>query len=917
MPTAKQIRAGFIEFFESKGHQFVPSSPIVPIGDETLLFANAGMNQFKDIFLGLTPPPYRRAANSQKCLRVSGKHNDLEEVGKDTYHHTFFEMLGNWSFGDYFKAEAIEWAWELLTKVWGIEADRLWATIFGGSQTDGLPRDSEAAELWTKLTLLPPDRILDFSKKDNFWEMGETGPCGPCSEIHIDLGPDKCDMKDVPGHKCAVNAGCARYIELWNLVFIQYNRRADGKLVPLSAKYVDTGAGLERVVAVLQGKSSNYDTDLFMPIIDAVAKITGHKYTSRLGNKTDNAFRVIADHIRALTFAITDGAAPSNEGRGYVIRRILRRASRFGRELGMHEPFLYKLVPVLVDYLGEAFPEIKTRADYVSTVIESEEAGFGRTLDRGLEIFTDAAGRAAKGKKATISGEDAFQLYDTFGFPLDLTQLMAQERGLKVDTDKFNELMDAQRERARAAQKSDSLLAVLADTELPTTEDVHKYHTDTCESRILGWIDNGGFNDKGQISAGADVGLVLDKTCFYAEAGGQVGDCGVIQSADAQFVVEATARIANCVVHRGKLAQGTLAVGQGVKAVVGKDRNSIKKNHTATHLLQWALQKTLGRSVAQQGSYVGPEYLRFDFTCPKAPTAEQLREVERLVREKILADLPVTWAVMPRDKADKLGAMALFGEKYGSEVRVVAIGAEKMQGRDAIRDTHDAIQDAFSREFCGGTHVDRLGSIGGFKIVKEESISAGVRRITALTGAALNEYLEKASDVVDELSTVLKVPSEGLVDRVAKLLEDNKKLAKELKAAARGAGSDAMAEAKKLLDNCEKAGETSIIAGKLSTTSVEQAREAIDMLKKKAGSAAIVLALAEADDKATLLAGVTDDLVKKGLKAGDIVKEIAPIIDGGGGGRPQMAQAGGKRPDKIPDALTKAVEIIRQKLADA
>ena len=907
MPTAKQIRAGFIEFFKGKGHEFVPSSPIVPIGDDTLLFANAGMNQFKDIFLGLTPPPYPRAANSQKCLRVSGKHNDLEEVGKDTYHHTFFEMLGNWSFGDYFKAEAIQWAWELLTKVWGIDPNRLWATVFGGNKSNGLPRDQEAAELWTKVTPIPPDRVLDFGRKDNFWEMGETGPCGPCSEIHIDLGPDRCNMKDVPGHKCGVNAGCARYIELWNLVFIQYNHRADGKLIPLSAKYVDTGAGLERVVAVLQGKSSNYDTDLFMPIIDATAQITGHKYTSKLAKKTDNAFRVIADHIRALTFAITDGAAPSNEGRGYVIRRILRRASRFGRELGMHEPFLYKLVPVLVDYLGEAFPEIKTRADYVSTVIESEETGFGRTLDRGLEIFTDAADRAAKGPEAAISGEDAFQLYDTFGFPLDLTQLMAQERGLKVDTDKFKELMDAQRKRARAAQKSDSMMAVLADTELPATEDVHKYHTDSCESKILGWIDSGGFYDKGKIPAGAQVGLVLDKTCFYAEAGGQVGDCGVIEAGDAQFVVEAAARIANCIVHRGKLAQGSLAVGQSAKAVVGKDRSSIKKNHTATHLLQWALQETLGDSVAQQGSYVCPDYLRFDFTYPKAPTAEQLKQVERLVREKIVADLPVTWAVMPRDKAEKLGAMALFGEKYGSEVRVVCLGAA----------SESRIDEAFSREFCGGTHVERLGSIGGFKIVKEESISAGVRRITALTGTALNEYLEKASDIVDELSAILKVPSEGLVDRVAKLLQDNKKLAKELKAAARGAGSDAMAEAKKLLDNSEKAGEAHIIIGRLSTTSIEQAREAIDMLKKKAKSAVVVLALADGDDKATLLASVTDDLIKKGLKAGDVVKEIAPIIDGGGGGRPQMAQAGGKRPDKIPDALTKAVEIIRQKLADA
>jgi alanyl-tRNA synthetase len=913
MLSAKQIRAGFIDFFKGKGHKFVPSSPIVPRGDETLLFANAGMNQFKDIFLGLAPPEYPRAVNSQKCLRVSGKHNDLEEVGKDTYHHTFFEMLGNWSFDDYFKAETIEWAWELLTKVWGIDPDRLWATVFGGDGKDGLPKDDEAAQLWTKVTPIPAGHVLAFGKKDNFWEMGETGPCGPCSEIHIDHGPDRCDMKDVPGHRCNVNAGCARYIELWNLVFIQYNRQADGRLVPLSAKYVDTGAGLERIAAVLQNKSSNYDTDLFMPIIERTSRLTGHKYTSKLANKTDNAFRVIADHIRALTFAITDGAAPSNEGRGYVIRRILRRASKFGRELGMHEPFIYKLVPVVVECLGDGFPEIKARAEHVSTVIESEEASFGRTLDRGIDIFAEAAERAAKSKNATITGDDAFQLYDTYGFPLDLTQLMAEERGLKVDTERFKELMEAQRTRARAAQKSDSLVASLVDTELPTTEDVHKYNTETCHSKILGWIDSAGFSDAGQIQTGAEVGIVLDKTCFYAEAGGQVGDCGLIESDNAQFVVEGAIKIANCVVHRGKVTRGSFAVGQEVKAIVGKDRSSTKKNHTATHLLQWALQQTLGCSAAQQGSYVCPEYLRFDFTCPKAPTAAELETVERLVREKVAADLPVTWTVMPKDQAEKLGAMALFGEKYGNEVRVVCLGAAD-EGR---------IDDAFSREFCGGTHVERLGSIGGFKIIKEESISAGVRRITALTGPALNDYLEKASDIVDELSVMLKVPCEALPERVTRLLDDNKKLVKQLKSAGRLAGSDVMAEAKQLLERCEKIAEARMIVGRLSATSVEQAREAIDMLKKKAKSAVIVLGFEDDGQpagagagKAALIAGVTDDLIKKSLRAGDIIKEIAPIIDGGGGGRPGMAQAGGKNPAKIGDALARAAELIKEKLAN-
>jgi alanyl-tRNA synthetase len=905
MKTAKQIRHEFVDFFKSKDHEFVPSSPIVPIGDETLLFANAGMNQFKDIFLGLAPARYPRVANSQKCLRVSGKHNDLEEVGKDTYHHTFFEMLGNWSFDDYFKAESIEWAWELLTKVWSIDPNLLWATVFAGDQADGLPKDEEAESLWPKVTPLPAERVLACSKKDNFWEMGEIGPCGPCSEIHIDLGPDRCDMKDVPNHECRVNGGCARFIELWNLVFIQFNRRQDGKLVPLPAKYVDTGAGLERIVAVMQNKASNYDTDLFMPIIERTGQITGHNYTSKLGNKTDNAFRVIADHIRALVFAITDGATPSNEGRGYVIRRILRRASRFGRELGMREPFIYKLVPVVVDCLGEAFSEIGERAEYVSTVIEAEEASFGRTLDRGIEIFAGAAERAQKSKDKVINGEDAFQLYDTYGFPLDLTQLMAQERNLKVDTARFSELMEQQRQRARAAIAKDSLSITdnVSVQVLPETEDLHKYHTDQCDAAIVGFIDSDGFKDKGQIDTGAQVGIVLDKTCFYAEAGGQVGDCGIIQSGKARFIVEKTIKIANCIVHQGKVAEGAFDTGEKVNAVVSKDRNSIKKNHTATHVLQWALQEVLGKSVAQQGSYVGPDYLRFDFTYPKAPNSEQLKQVEELVREKITDDLPVTWAVMPKDKARKLGAMALFGEKYGDEVRVVALGTEDK----------DHINEAFSREFCGGTHVDRLGAIGGFKIIKEESISAGVRRITALTGSALTSHLEKAGDIVDELSAMLKVPSESLAERIGQLLKDNKKLAKELKAAARQSGSDSMAEARGLLEKCEKIGEASVIIGRLSTTTVEQAREAVDMLKKKAKSAAIVLGFDD-DGRATLLAGVTDDLVAKGLKAGDIVKEIAPIIDGGGGGRPQMAQAGGKNPKKIGDALAKAGEIIKQKL---
>lgn len=903
MLTAREIRKSFIDFFLSKGHTFVPSSPIVPHGDETLLFANAGMNQFKDIFLGLRAPDCPSAVNSQKCLRVSGKHNDLEEVGTDTYHHTFFEMLGNWSFNDYFKAEAISWAWELMTKVWGINPDQLYASVFAGDEKDGIPRDDEAAGLWTKLTPIPPERVMAFGKKENFWEMGETGPCGPCSEIHIDLGPDRCDKKGVPGHVCRVNGDCARFIELWNLVFIQYNRQTSGALVPLSAKYIDTGAGLERVVRVLQDKGSNYDTDLFMPIIQATAKMSGHKYTSVLGNKTDNAFRVIADHSRTLVFAITDGATPSNEGRGYVIRRILRRAARYGRELDLREPFLYKLVPVVVECLGEAFPEIRARAEYVTTVIQAEETGFGRTLDRGLEIFNTAASRAAETPTKTLTGDDAFQLYDTFGFPPDLTGLLAREKGLSVDIDRFNELMQEQKERARAAQKTDSLLAGLADSDLPATEDLHKYRTDRCDAKILGWIDSSGFKKEGPIPAGVEIGLLLDRTCFYAEAGGQVGDTGVVSDGGGRFVVESTMKLGNAVIHRGKIADGSLRVGQNVSAVVSPDRNATKKNHTATHLLQWALQQVLGKSVAQQGSYVGPDYLRFDFTYPKAPTAEELARIQQLVRDKIAEDLPVAWTVLPREQAEKLGAMALFGEKYGSEVRVVCVGAED----------EDHIGDAFSREFCGGTHVDRLGVIGGIKILKEESVSAGVRRITALTGQALTAHLEKAGDIVEQLTSLLQIPADKLTERIGQIVEDNKKLVKQLKTASKAGGPDTMAEAKALLEAGTKIGETAVVVGRLATTSVDRAREAIDMLKKKAKSAVVVLAYEE-EGKVMLLAGVTDDLIKK-IKAGDIVKQIAPIVDGGGGGKPQLAQAGGKNPAKIDEALAKATEMVTTALA--
>jgi alanyl-tRNA synthetase len=668
---------------------------------------------------------------------------------------------------------------------------------------------------------------------------------------------------------------------------------------------VDTGAGLERIAAVLQDKTSNYDTDLFSPIIRAVTELTGHRYTSKLGNKTDNAFRVISDHIRSLTFAITDGVTPSNEGRGYVMRRILRRAARFGRVLDAHEPFMYKLVPVLAEHMGEAFPELRQRADFVTTVIEAEETSFGRTLDRGIEIFQNVAEKAEKQGDKTISGKDAFKLYDTYGFPLDLTQLMARERGLKVNSDDFDTLMYIQREQSRKAQEGDRLKQSLSGVELPPTDDNLKYETETCTAVIQGWVSEDGYSTGGTLSASDEpIGLVLDQTCFYAEAGGQIGDEGIIKSQRGEFEVKATEKITECIIHQGKLISGSFSVGDTVTITVDESRQDTKKNHTATHLLQWALQQVLGDTVHQQGSLVRPEFLRFDFTYPKALTNKEIERVEKLVRDKITAALPVTCAVLPIEQAKKLGAMALFGEKYGDEVRVIGIGAENEQ----------QINEAFSREFCGGTHVEHTGQIGGFAVIKEESISAGVRRITGLTGQGLINYLLERSKVIDALCTQLKVSPDQLDQRVTKLLEDNKKLAKQLKTAAKQGGSDALGQARRLLDDCDKIDNAHVIVGQLAEVTIDQAREAIDMLKKKAKSAGIVLGFTE-DGKVTLLAGVTDDLIKQGLKAGDIVKAVAPIVGGGGGGRPQMAQAGGKNPDKLPEALDQAKQLIKTTLS--
>ncbi|MFA5864172.1 MAG: alanine--tRNA ligase [Phycisphaerae bacterium] len=920
MPLSKKIRSEFIKYFEKLDHTFVPSSQVVPKDDPTLLFANAGMNQFKDVFLGIGTRPYTRAANTQKCIRVSGKHNDLEQVGTDTYHHTFFEMLGNWSFGDYFKADAIAWAWKLLTQVWGLPKDRLYATVFAGDENFGLAQDNEAIELWKKVTDIDPTHILPFGQDDNFWQMADTGPCGPCSEIHIDLTPDKSGGK-------LINAGDARVIEIWNLVFIQYNRDANGGLDPLPARHVDTGMGLERICAVIKhldelksGKVaaiSNYGTDLFVPIIAHIEEITGCNYGLKRMNLPDRydsddtenivdiACRVIADHIRTLIFAIADGAQPSNEGRGYVLRRLLRRAARFGRKLNVHEPFIYKLVPTVIEIMGGAFPELASKAQFAADTIRGEEEAFGRTLDRGLDIFELVAAKVQNTGTKTFPAEEAFKLYDTYGFPLDLTQLMARERGYSVDEKEFERLMGQQRDRARSAEKSTTAaINVSADVKLPPTGDKFKYGPSMkLQAHLLGWLKEGAWFDSGQINSPAQVDLVFDHSCFYGEQGGQIGDTGKISTEDAEFIVEETIRVnTETVLHRGKLVRGKLQVGQLAElAVDAERRNDIMNNHTATHLLQWALRQVLGDHVKQAGSLVSDEYLRFDFTNPKAMTDEEIRHVEKLVVEKIDSSLPVISQEMPIGESLKMGVTALFGEKYGQVVRVLAIGV----------DDPGNIAGAFSAELCGGTHINNTAKIMNFKIIREESLQTGVRRITARTGRGLRTLLGDRYNLVDELCQTLKVPSDQLQARVTALLEDNRKLKKQSQSGPPAA--DLGAVTGQLLDKALKIDSATVVIGELPHAPIDKLRSQVDWLKKKAQSLVTVLGSRDGD-KVQLLAAVSDDLIGKGLSAGKIIEEIAKIVGGGGGGRDQMAQAGGKIPDKLPEALAHAEKIIREKL---
>lgn len=895
MPTANEIRQQFIDFFSKKhGHTFVPSSPVVPHDDPTLLFANAGMNQFKPYFLGTEKPPHKRVANTQKCIRAGGKHNDLDDVGKDTYHHTFFEMLGNWSFGDYFKKEAIAWAWELLTDVWKLEKSRLHVTVFEGDPQNGIPRDDEAKGYWQAVGVAD-DHIHYGSRKDNFWEMGETGPCGPCTEINYDSTPDKSGGK-------LVNKGSPDVIEIWNLVFIQFNRNPDQSLTPLPAKHVDTGMGLERVVKVLQGKSSNYDTDAFTPIFEAIQKVTGAApYTGKLDDLKDTAYRVIADHIRTLTFAITDGAAPSNTKRGFVLRSVLRRAERYGwQHLGTTKPFLCDLVPTVIEVMGGAFPELKRNPQRVIAVVGEEERSFLATLDRGLKLFNDAATRVRKAGGDTLGGEDAFKLHDTYGVYIDITEQMAAEGGLKVDRAGYQELMDQAKRKAREAQKKHIVTAVTG--ELPKTNEEAKYRSGEVTAKLLGWVAGNEVVRQGKLSGEDQVALLVDQSNFYAEAGGQVGDIGTITTPTGQFAVDDTQRLGDAVLHFGQLTQGTIEVGQTATLRVDGIRLDIMRNHTSTHLMNLALRDILGDHVEQKGSLVDADKTRFDFTHAHSLSHDEIARVERHVNERIHADLPVTAVVLPLAEAKKLpGVRAVFGEKYPDPVRVVMIGAERPE----------QVTREISTEFCGGTHLGRSSHAGLFKIVSQEPVAKGVRRVTAVTGKRAVETVQQLSAVVDDLTAKFNCKADELSDRVSALQDELKKLQQQLK---KGATGDLTGAADKLLDAAQDVGGAKLVVGEMPAAPADALRAQVDRMRQKAGSSVIALGWSD-DGKVGLLVAVTDDLVQKGLHAGKLVGEAAKIADGKGGGNPTLAQAGGKNPAKLGEALTRARELAHEQLA--
>lgn len=873
--TGKEIRDSFLRFFAQQGHQIVPSASLIPASDPTLMFTNAGMVPFKNIFLGIEQPTQTRVVDSQKCLRVSGKHNDLEEVGRDTYHHTFFEMLGNWSFGDYYKKEAILWAWQLLTEVWKLPKDKLWATVY--------KTDDEAEDWWRTLTDINKDQIQRFAEKDNFWEMGETGPCGPCSEIHIDRGPGVCERENTTGHVCAVNGGCPRYIELWNLVFIQYNRSADRSLTELPAKHVDTGMGLERVTSVLQNTRGNYDTDLLRGIIRATEEMSGKRY----GNDPENdiSFRVIADHARAAAFVIADGVVPTNEGRGYVLRRIMRRALRHGRLLGFEGIFFSQVTESVIGLFASAYPELVERKNYVTDVVRNEEERFADTLGKGLGLLEQEIQTVRQSGASTLDGEIAFRLYDTYGFPLDLTEDFLSSEGLTLDRAGFDRAMEEQRTRAREGQKGIVYInAGLTDLRSKFAGD----RVGEWESEALAVLVNGK-SQSGAVREGQEVEIVTAETPFYGESGGQVGDTGTITTArgDLVEIVDTQKPQPFLTVHRGKVVRGAIQAGDKVKLVIDATRREATRlNHSATHILHSALREVLGTHVKQAGSLVTPDRLRFDFTHTSPVKDDALERIEGIVNAHIRENAEVTVQEMSLHDALKSGALAFFGEKYGDRVRVLKMGN-------------------FSTELCGGTHVNRTGDIGLFKLKVEAGVASGVRRVEATTGENALEWVRQREQILKEVSHILKGSEEEAAERVEKLLalqRDFEKQVVQLQSKLAGTQSGDVES------HAQKVNGVTVVASRVEGVDDKALREMADRLREKFQPAVIVLGVVQGD-RVVLLAAVSKDATKN-YHAGNILKQIAPLVGGGGGGRPDFAQAGGKDASRLDEALQKVYELV-------
>jgi alanyl-tRNA synthetase len=883
--TSLTVRRSFLEFFASRGHRAVPSSPLVLPADPTLLFANAGMNQFKDVFTGRERRDYVRATSSQKCLRVSGKHNDLEQVGRTPRHHTFFEMLGNFSFGDYFKKDAVAWAWELLTRVWSIPEERLWVTIFGGTET--VPGDEEAFVLWRDVVGVRPDRILRLGEKDNFWRMGDTGPCGPCSEIHYDLGAD---LTSVAG-EATPERDTRRFIEIWNLVFMQFDQRPDGRLEPLPAPSIDTGMGLERITSVLQGKRSNYDTDLFVPILDAIARRANRRYGD--DGDADTSMRVVADHARALCFLVADGVVPANDKRGYVLRRVLRRAIRHGRKLGIDGPFLDAVTPVVVESLGEVYPEIVGAQGAILEVGRREEERFGETIAAGLSLLDESLAKLPAGSRV-VPGTEIFRLYDTFGLPLDLAQDVAEERGLSIDRQGFDAELDKQKARAQASWKGGKR----EEARGAWREIGGRYRTvfegfksTAVEGVEIVAIVGADGAPRSEIVQGESGEVLLDATPFYGEAGGQVGDTGWIVSGQARARVTDTQRpVTGLIASKLEVEAGRVAVGDRVTAEVdAARRESIKRNHTATHLLHAALREVVGTHVKQAGSLVAPDRLRFDFSHFAGVSDRSLADIESLVNRRVLDNTPVATEILPLDEALKTGAMALFGEKYGESVRVVTIGT-------------------FSKELCGGTHCERTGEIGLFLLTHERGVASGTRRVEGVSGDASLEKSRMDHQIVKGMEEMLSVPRGEVVAELGRRLEGFRAVQRELEQIKVRAVED---ELVRKAQSPELAGGVKLLTARVDGLASPEARALADRLRRRLGSGVVVLGRVDGD-KASLLVAVTDDLRSR-VGAGDLVKELATIIGGGGGGRSDLAEAGGKDPGRLDEALLAASEAVARR----